>query len=82
MDLKAFMADLKLVSKASGKDLAEQHLLELDDKWDKKYPAVLKSWNSNWDVLSQYFKSPKALRRIIYTINNVEEFHQQGVTSP
>lgn len=76
-DQKAFMNDLKLVYKATSKDLAEHHLLELEEKWGKKYPAVLKSWNDNWEALSQYFKYPEALRRIIYTTNIVEGFHRQ-----
>lgn len=76
-DQKEFMADLKLVYRASSKDLAEHRLLELDEKWGKKYPAVLKSWNANWDALSQYFKYPEQLRRIIYTTNIVEGFHRQ-----
>jgi transposase-like protein len=74
---KAFMADLKLVYRASSKDLAEHHLLELGEKWGKKYPAVIKSWNDNWEALSQYFKYPEELRRIIYTTNIVEGFHRQ-----
>lgn len=76
-DQKAFMADLKLVYKASSKDLAEHHLLELDEKWGKKYPAVMRSWRNNWEALSQYFKYPEELRRIIYTTNIVEGFHRQ-----
>ena len=76
-DQKAFMADLKLVYKASSKDLAEHHLLELEEKWGKKCPAVIKSWNNNWEALSQYFKYPEELRRIIYTTNIVEGFHRQ-----
>lgn len=76
-DQKAFMVDLKLVYQATSKDLAEHHLLELDEKWGKKYPAVIKSWNANWETLSQYFKYPEALRRIIYTTNIVEGFHRQ-----
>ena len=76
-DQKAFMVDLKLVYQATSKDLAEHHLLELDEKWGKKYPAVIKSWNANWEALSQYFKYPEALRRIIYTTNIVEGFHRQ-----
>ena len=59
------------------KDLAEHHLLELGEKWGKKYPAVMKSWNDNWENLSQYFKYPEELRRIIYTTNIVEGFHRQ-----
>jgi transposase-like protein len=76
-DQKAFMLDLKLVYKATSKDLAEHHLLELGEKWGKKYPAVIKSWQANWDSLSQYFKYPEELRRIIYTTNIVEGFHRQ-----
>lgn len=76
-DQKPFMSDLKRVYKATSKDLAEQHLLELDEKWGKKYPAVIKSWNNNWEALSQYFKYPEHLRRIIYTTNIVEGFHRQ-----
>ncbi|VEB32288.1 transposase [Legionella sainthelensi] len=76
-DQKAFMADLKRVYKASSKDLAEHHLLDLEEKWGKKYPAVIKSWNNHWEALSQYFKYPEELRRIIYTTNIVEGFHRQ-----
>ena len=76
-DQKTFMADLKLVYRASSLDLAEHHLLELGEKWGKKYPAVMKSWNDNWENLSQYFKYPEELRRIIYTTNIVEGFHRQ-----
>lgn len=76
-DQKAFMLDLKLVYKATSKDLAEHHLLELGEKWGKKYPVVIKSWQANWDSLSQYFKYPEELRRIIYTTNIVEGFHRQ-----
>lgn len=76
-DQKSFMEDLKLVYKATSKDLAEHHLLELGEKWGKKYPAVIKSWQANWERLSQYFKYPEDLRRIIYTTNIVEGFHRQ-----
>ncbi len=38
---------------------------------------LLKSWNDNWENISQYFKYPKELRRIIYTTNIVEGFHRQ-----
>jgi putative transposase len=76
-DQKRFMEDLKLVYKATSKDLAEHHLLELGEKWGKKYPAVIRSWQTHWESLSQYFKYPEDLRRIIYTTNIVEGFHRQ-----
>jgi len=37
------MKDLKLVYQATSKDIAEDELLKLDEKWGKKYPVVLNS---------------------------------------
>jgi len=74
---KEFMADLKRVYKASNKDLAESELNTLEDKWNDKYPIVIKSWRNNWDRLSQYFKYPEDIRRIIYTTNTIEAVHRQ-----
>jgi putative transposase len=74
---KEFMEDLKLVYKANSKDLAESKLIELEEKWGKKYPLVLKSWNNNWHNLSGYFKYPAEIRKMIYTTNAVEGLHRQ-----
>lgn len=74
---KEFMEDLKLVYKANSKDLAESKLLDLEEKWGKKYPLVLKSWNNNWHNLSGYFKYPPEIRKMIYTTNAVEGLHRQ-----
>lgn len=76
-DQKAFMADLKLVYQATSLDLAEHQLQALDTKWGKKYPVAIKSWQTNWPHLCQYFKYPQELRRLIYTTNLVEGFHRQ-----
>ena len=40
-DSKAFAKDLKLVYQACSRDIAEEELLKLDEKWGKKYPIVL-----------------------------------------
>jgi transposase-like protein len=74
---KEFMEDLKLVYKANSKDLAESKLLDLEEKWGKKYPLVIKSWNNNWHNLSGYFKYPPEIRKMIYTTNAVEGLHRQ-----
>ena len=44
---KPFMVDLKKVYQADTKELAELHFLELEEKWGKRYPAVIKSWSNN-----------------------------------
>ena len=74
---KEFMADLKRVYKAVNKELAESELDVLENKWNDKYPIVIKSWRNNWERLSQYFKYPEEIRRIIYTTNTIEAVHRQ-----
>jgi transposase-like protein len=74
---KEFMADLKRVYKASSKDLAATELDTLENKWNDKYPIVIRSWRNNWERLSQYFKYPEDIRRIIYTTNTIEAVHRQ-----
>ena len=71
------MRDLKLVYRADTKALAESALLDLEEKWGKKYPVVLRSWNDNWEKLSTYFDYSAPIRKIIYTTNTVEGFHRQ-----
>jgi transposase-like protein len=74
---KPFMADLKKVYQADTKELAEAQFLELEARWGKKYPAVIKSWTTNWDNLTNFFKYTKDIRKIIYTTNPIEGFHRQ-----
>lgn len=76
-DQKEFMRDLKLVYRATNKEIAEDELTKLEDKWGAKYPVVIQSWQNNWEHLSQYFKYTAPIRKIIYTTNAVEGYHRQ-----
>lgn len=76
-DQKPFMSELKEVYKADTKELAEVRLEELAEKWMKKYPVVIQSWQNNWHKLSTYFKYTEPIRRIIYTTNTIEGYHRQ-----
>jgi putative transposase len=73
---REFVKDLKLVYKASSLVLAEHNLDLLESKWGKQYPVVIKSWRANWNRLSQYFKYPEPIRKLIYTTNTVEGYHR------
>lgn len=76
-DLKPLMADLKAVYQAVDNDAAEEALAEFAKKWDSKYPQISKSWHTNWNRLTPYFKYPPELRKIIYTTNSIEGFNRQ-----
>jgi len=74
---KEFMKDLKLIYQAISKEAAEMGFDNLESKWGKKYPIVIKSWRNKWEHLSAYFKYPEEIRRIIYTTNIIESVHRQ-----
>lgn len=76
-DTKQFLRDLKEVYKAPTKSSAEVALISLAQKWGKKYPVVIKSWEDNWEKLSTYFDYSKGIRKIIYTTNVIEGLHRQ-----
>jgi len=74
---KEFMKDLKKVYQAISKEQAETELDRLEEKWEDKYPIVIKSWRNKWDNLSHYFKYPEPIRKVIYTTNIIESVHRQ-----
>lgn len=76
-DQKIFMKELKRVYQADTKDLAEVAFLELSEKWRKKYPVVIQSWERNWEKLTTYFQYTQPIRKLIYTTNTVEGYHRQ-----
>ena len=76
-DQKVFTGELKSVYQAFTKEEAEIALDKLEAKWGKKYPIVFESWRNKWDNLSNYFKYPEPIRRIIYTTNIIESVHRQ-----
>lgn len=75
-DQRGVTADLKKIYNAIDKTEGHFYLEEAELKWGKKYPAIFKSWNTNWERLSCFYKYPKALRRMIYTTNPIESYHR------
>lgn len=76
-DSQEVMADVKLIYRSVNKEVAEGHLGTLENKWNKKYPMVVRSWRNNWHKLSTFFKYSSDIRRLIYTTNTIEGFHRQ-----
>ncbi|MGO4119414.1 transposase, partial [Rhizobium ruizarguesonis] len=45
---RAVLADLKKVYQALTLEEAEQAFAAFQEKWGKKYPIIIRSWESNW----------------------------------
>jgi putative transposase len=74
---KELMVDLKKVYQALTLEEAEMMFTAFKEKWGKKHPIIIRSWESNWIELTAYFKYPYEMRRIIYTTNIIEGYHRQ-----
>jgi putative transposase len=69
--------DLKTVYQALTLEEAELMFSQFKEKWGKRYPVIIRSWENNWIDLTAYFKYPEGIRKIIYTTNTVEGYHRQ-----
>ena len=74
-DKKEFAADLKKIYLAATEQQGKEQLEHVEEKWGKRYPNSLKSWNTNWDVLSPIFKFSIEVRKVIYTTNAIESLN-------
>lgn len=76
-DRKDVIKDMKLIYKASNLGQAEEQLVYFEEKWIKKYPAMVKSWKRNWDGLATFYNYDQHVRNIMYTTNSIEGFNRQ-----
>jgi transposase-like protein len=74
-DKKKFAKDLKEIYTAIDEETGYEKMLEVTEKWKNSYPSSMKSWESNWDVLSPFFKYTQELRKIMYTTNTIESLN-------
>jgi transposase-like protein len=75
-DRKDFCQDLKKIYTAININVASEELEKCKLKWESKYKYAIKSWEDNWDNLSNYFDYPLELRKIIYTTNTIENLNR------
>ena len=73
---KEFAKDLKEIYTSPNEDAGYSVLQELKEKWDKKYPYALKSWENNWNELRTFFKFSPEIRKIMYTTNVIENLNR------
>lgn len=75
--IKKVVADPEKIYTAVTLDEAEEDRRRFSDTWCRQYPACVKSWEDNLEVLSTFFESPTEIRKIIYTTNIIEGLNRQ-----
>ena len=61
-----------MVYKDPNREMAEEYLVELEDKWLERYPSAIKPWRNNWENWTNFFDYTSEIRQIIYTTNIIE----------
>ena len=72
---KEFAKDLKTIYQAPSEKAALEPLERVTAKWETDYPNAMKSWHTNWDVISPIFKFSAQVRKVIYTTNAIESLN-------
>ena len=74
-DRKQVVADLKPIYRAAAAEQAREELDLFEEKWGKKYPAIGRLWNEQWERVIPFFAFTPEIRKVIYTTNAVESLH-------
>ena len=74
-DRKAVTTDLKEIYLSPSADAAANVLERFSEKWDRKYPAISRSWRSRWNEVIPFFKFSSDIRKAIYTTNAIESIN-------
>ncbi len=72
---KEFAANLKTIYQAPSEKAAFEQLERVTAKWESDYSNAMKSWHTNWDVISPIFKFSATVRKVIYTTNAIESLN-------
>jgi len=71
-DRKKVAKDLKRVYQVFTEEEALKGFEKFRERWESKYPRVVKSWEQELYKLLTFFKYPESVQRVIYTTNLIE----------
>ncbi len=71
-DWSEIAKDLKPVYTAPSEQAALDRFAEFSDKWEKRYPAIIRLWTNAWAEFVPFLQFDNAIRQVIYTTNAIE----------
>jgi transposase-like protein len=71
----ALKRDLKAMYEAPNADTAAAALDELDERWSKRYPAMVRLWRNAWTEFVPFLDYDIEIRRMICSTNAIESLN-------
>lgn len=74
-DWATIAKDLKPVYSAVSESDALDRFAEFSDKWEKRYPAIIRLWTSAWAEFVPFLQFDRSIRTLICTTNAIESLN-------
>ena len=76
-DWAAIAKDLKLIYTASSESAALDAFAAFSEKWEQRYPAIVKLWENAWAEFVPFLAFDKEIRSAICTTNSIESLNSR-----
>ena len=74
-DYDALAKDLRPIYTAVSDEAAAAALEQLDSKWGRRYPAIIKLWRAAWEEFTPFLAYDVEIRRVICSTNAIESLN-------
>ena len=74
-DWSAIAKDLKPVYTAPSEQAALDRFAEFSEKWEKRYPAIIRLWTNAWAEFVPFLQFDQDIRTVICTTNAIESIN-------
>jgi transposase-like protein len=64
---------IRAIYRAETEELARARLDDVEAEWGRRYPAIGQAWRRNWDYVVPFFAFPPAIRKMIYTTDEIDK---------
>jgi transposase-like protein len=76
-DWAAIARDLKPVYTAPSEQAALDRFAEFSDKWEPRYPAIIRLWENAWSEFVPFLGFDTEIRKVICTTNAIESINSR-----
>jgi putative transposase len=76
-DWAAIAKDLKLVYTAASKSAALDAFVTFSQKWEQRYPAIIKLWDNAWAEFVPFLAFATEIRTVVCTTNSIESLNSR-----